>query len=113
MLWMMAGTLVGLGGGVAWPQEEVLRVNKLSGRKLVAQVIYADIVEAHNGRVANWVDNPFAPDAPGTYGEQDLKIDEAQANTVFAREIKVDWLDATQVHARRYNVGNGDSRDDD
>ena len=104
----------------------IVRAQKIVAAKVVARLIYADVIEA------DWavVEDLRQDDAKlweGQTGNHELSMPEVRADTIYVKTMQVGSLEAKRVHAKELKVdgkrkkangggsgnGNGSGRDND
>lgn len=84
----------------SYGQREV-RAKEIKARVVRARVIYAKEVKARDGSVGR----VYSENHAGGHGKGKLEIDSVQADVVYAKEIKADYVEADEIHAKEVKIG--------
>ena len=81
----------------------VIRAEKLTARRIVARLIYAEKIEAESSSVADLrKDDGKLWETEGAKGEQ--SFDELRADTIYSKEIRTGQLEAAQVFVKDLKI---------
>lgn len=86
----------GHGGG-----GNVLRVKEIKANRVRARIIYAKEIKARDGRIGRVIHTEGRSDA----GEGELNQPDVEADVIRVVEIKCDWIEADEVHAKEVKLG--------
>jgi hypothetical protein len=81
----------------------VIRAEKLTARRIVARLIYAEKIEAESSSVADLrKDEGKLWETEGAKGEQ--SFDELRVDTIYSKEIRTGHLEAAQVFVKDLKI---------
>jgi hypothetical protein len=93
------------------PGAVVIRADDIRARRIKARVIYCDDIKAKAGRIGRIIEM----DDRGWKGRDSrgkMFVRELVADTIYADDIKVDWVEADVIYADDAKIGrHGRSRD--
>lgn len=96
------------------PAGTTVRADDIKARVIRARVVWAESIKCNGGRIGRYI--PTREDSwERAQGRQDIRVPELQVDTIYAEDIKCDWIEAEEVHAEKARVGHQryDRRDDD
>ena len=85
-------------------RQQVLRTKELRAHRVRARVIYAKEVTAGDGQVGRIFEGETEE---WERGRSDGKVDvpEVDADVIYAKEVKADWVEASEIHAKEIKIG--------
>jgi hypothetical protein len=85
------------------PQASVVSAKQIAAGSVRARVIYVKDLKARNGRVGQVIG---VDDRSWERGrtDSDLRMPEIAADTIYAKEIKTDWIEADVVYAKEARI---------
>ena len=70
-----------------------------------ARVIYAKEVKARDGRVGRITEDRDAERWERGRSDGKIEAPEVFADVIYAKEIKADWIEAGEIHAKEVKIG--------
>jgi hypothetical protein len=92
------------------PQQprDVLRAKEIKADRVYARIIYAKEVKARDGRVGRVYTGEGGKGRKGDKGDWgggEVNTSEVSAEIIYAKEIKTDWIEADEIHAKEVKIG--------
>lgn len=81
--------------------EPAVQAKKIKAGRVFARVIYCKELHAKGGRVARHIRTEGKQD----WGGDEIKVPELRADTIYAKEIHADWIEADEANCKEVKVG--------